>query len=377
MQIVFSCENCGREFRKDVSLAGKKGRCKDCGHVFLIPGPPQRVSSRQPQRASPPPPPRRVASSAPSAPEVHDPFGLYDVPVAVKRAVSAPETAEEDIPLPRQVRPGDYSSTKKKKSRRKTGGEFFDGLPGFIYLAIAGVFGLTYLLAVTEAIGPPTGGLVFLGAAVLSSLVLFVYGFIGILVVAFRSGVVNGFLCWFCPPYLLGYVYREWDEMKGVFLSYVASMGLIAFMGVVMPSLPGVNRGAHRGALNVEAEDPDPDMGDAALPDFPGHGFVPPAVNQPTPPRDVEPPALSNSITVIVAGGAPPAFGDQLTELIKKISPEGYSLSSTGSGARSTYSITFQKSISSQEFADQIVWAKVTRVSGQAIEIDGSVSRAR
>jgi hypothetical protein len=374
MQIVFSCENCGREFRKDAALAGKKGRCKDCGHVFLIPGPPQRVSSPQPQRASSPPPTPRAASNASRAPEVHDPFGLYDVPVSVKRAVTAPDPLEEDIPLPRQVRPGDYSSTKKKKSRRKSGGEFFDGLPGFVYLAIAGVFGLTYLLAVTQAIGPPSGGLVFLGAAALSSLVLFFYGFIGILVVAFRGGVVNGFLCWFCPPYLLGYVYREWDEMKGVFLSYIASMGLIVFMGVVMPSLPGVNLGAHRGALSVEAENADPDMGDAALPDLPGPGFVPPA---PGAPPGAQPPALTNSLTINVRGGADSSFGDHLTELIKTISPAGYSLSSRGSRARSTYSISLQKSISSQEFADQITWARVTRVSGQTIEIDGPVSRPR
>ena len=38
MQISCRCDHCGTRFVLDASLAGKKGRCKNCKSVFLIPG---------------------------------------------------------------------------------------------------------------------------------------------------------------------------------------------------------------------------------------------------------------------------------------------------------------------------------------------------
>ena len=38
MSVTFSCENCGKSFTLDDKFAGKKGRCKQCGTVMLIPG---------------------------------------------------------------------------------------------------------------------------------------------------------------------------------------------------------------------------------------------------------------------------------------------------------------------------------------------------
>ena len=40
--VTFSCPHCGREFVKDASLGGQKGRCLTCKHVFIVPmAPPQ------------------------------------------------------------------------------------------------------------------------------------------------------------------------------------------------------------------------------------------------------------------------------------------------------------------------------------------------
>src|SRR5208337_4634011 len=39
---------------------------------------------------------------------------------------------------------------------------------------------------------------------------------------------------------------------------------------------------------------------------------------------------------------------------------------------RSTYSISMRNSLDVKTFADQITWARVTRVSGQTIEVDAS-----
>ena len=84
---------------------------------------------------------------------------------------------------------------------------------------------------------------------------------------------------------------------------------------------------------------------------------------------------MTNSITLKVTGltdqSAGKAFGDKLTELVVKVSG-GYSLSGSGGGGRSTYSISMHNSLDVKAFADQITWARVTRVSGQTIEIDAS-----
>ncbi len=37
MMIAFSCENCGHRFEVDAALAGKKGKCRKCGGVIVIP----------------------------------------------------------------------------------------------------------------------------------------------------------------------------------------------------------------------------------------------------------------------------------------------------------------------------------------------------
>jgi len=65
------------------------------------------------------------------------------------------------------------------------------------------------------------------------------------------------------------------------------------------------------------------------------------------------------------------AFSAKLTELAVKVSG-GYKLSSTGGAGWSNYSIAMHDWLDVKAFADQITWARVTRVSGQTIEIDAS-----
>ena len=89
---------------------------------------------------------------------------------------------------------------------------------------------------------PSIGAYVFLGTGVLSFLVLFLYGFAGVVILPFSDSVLRGILCWICPFYFLGYLFREWDRMKGCFLSYVVSFGVVIFMAI---ALPGLNAARH------------------------------------------------------------------------------------------------------------------------------------
>src|SRR5436305_1475471 len=73
MTIAFPCENCGHRFEVDRSYAGRKCRCKKCGHVFVIPVPREPTSATAPRPAmktfgadaAPAPPKSRPAPSAP------------------------------------------------------------------------------------------------------------------------------------------------------------------------------------------------------------------------------------------------------------------------------------------------------------------------
>ncbi len=105
-------------------------------------------------------------------------------------------------------------------------------------------------------------------------------------------------------------------------------------------------------------------------------GMPPPGMPQPGFfPREAQTPTMSNTITLSVTGlndqASGKAFGDKLDELVKRVSG-GYQISGSGGGGRSTYTISMVNSIDVKAFADQITWAKVSRISGQTITIDAS-----
>ncbi len=382
MLLVFSCANCGRKFEKDDSLAGKKGRCKDCGYVFVIPTPSRRpepvpvgsagrdltaVNSRGPTSHS-------SRSPEPSYEEaVEDPYGLEDLPVA--NLEPEPEFAtiddDDEIALPRRFAPTPSRPKTKRSSGRDSSVGFFDGIPGVVYLIIAVALGLGFLITLAS---PSIGAYVFLGAGVLSFLVLFLYGLAGVVILPFSDSVLSGFLCWICLPYLLGYVFREWDRMKGPFLSLVASFGVIFFMAIALPGLNAMRTDLPRMPRNQPA-DPPADFGAEPPAGFSQPGSPPLAAQQPPAPPGVEPPIMSSSITVNVTGlssrKAGHAFGDQLRELVKRVSA-GYQISGTGGAGRSSYMISMQNTLDVKAFAEQITWAKVTRVFGQTIEVDAT-----
>ncbi len=393
MQIVFSCSSCGKKFQKDSILSGKKARCSGCGHVFVIPTPstvrPPRGAAPVAASASSSGKTRGAAERRPSLPSpsipdsaVDDPYGLNDVPVGPVAAPALPSVDNEyDAPvLPRRApasSPGQKSKGSSWASRDR--GSLFDGLPGFVYFGVLAVLALGFLLTL---ISPAAGAYLFFGGGVLSFLVLFLYGAAGVIIVPFSDGLLTGLLCWFCPFYILGYTIREWDAMKGPFLSYIASFGVVIVMAIALPGLNAMRHNIDRqdGALPAGfsgAGDP-AEVPPGFLRPAPGppSGFEPPPAQSPAPPPGVQQPVMAYSIVVMVSGlsnrEAARQFADRLTELIRRVS-SGYQLSNSGSGGPlSMYRIGFEGSVDVQRFADQITWARVVRVAGNSIEVDAS-----
>ena len=85
MLIIFTCENCGKRFKVDERLQGKRGRCSHCGHVMRIPeaevprkpptatAPPPRPTPEPPFRLSPPEPRPVVRRGDPASRHRHSP----------------------------------------------------------------------------------------------------------------------------------------------------------------------------------------------------------------------------------------------------------------------------------------------------------------
>src|SRR3954451_16136415 len=91
MAHTFYCEKCGKRFDVDPALIGKRAKCKQCQHVFLIPG--AVAGARHPA------PPR-------TAPPVDDPYGLGEsAPLPSRPSPYGYSVGDEESLPPRPGRP--------------------------------------------------------------------------------------------------------------------------------------------------------------------------------------------------------------------------------------------------------------------------------
>ena len=179
-------------------MAGKKGKCKQCGHIFVIPTPSRRPQPEaanllaqksrgvETSRASSSTRSGSVSTrsnsrkpqSDPYAPaydhDAIDRFGLDDPPPAPKPSVHSHTESysdEDELPAPRRIKPTSTTSGKRTSARGNDGAGFFGGLPGVVYLIVFAVIGIAAVLAAFS----PAGVLFLMGAAGVSFLVLGLY----------------------------------------------------------------------------------------------------------------------------------------------------------------------------------------------------------
>jgi hypothetical protein len=139
MTFTFSCEKCGKLIEVDESMVGKKGRCKQCGHIFPIPSAQASglMSSTTSGPASPPPLPKGT-SARPARSDEDDLFAA--VPPPPRRVVPEAEI-DDDPPLTRPGRP------KAKAGPLKASGGRGVLFPLIVVGALGGLFLMVVLLA--------------------------------------------------------------------------------------------------------------------------------------------------------------------------------------------------------------------------------------
>lgn len=82
--ITFTCPQCRKHFQVGDELAGKKGKCKSCGAIILVPAPQASVVAAPPQSRQAPPPP-------PAQSDDDDEYRLQDEPQVPHRPQYTPQ----------------------------------------------------------------------------------------------------------------------------------------------------------------------------------------------------------------------------------------------------------------------------------------------
>jgi predicted Zn finger-like uncharacterized protein len=135
MTIAFQCPSCGQGFKVDRALAGKKGRCKACGNLFMVPSTPaeaapprnlKTIGEKSRPKTAKADPVRRPEAQPPAT---FDPYLDDDLPSLPPRRLEA----EPMISRPRKTGTASRGSSAGK-------GPFMPGLRmaavGFMLLAI-------------------------------------------------------------------------------------------------------------------------------------------------------------------------------------------------------------------------------------------------
>jgi hypothetical protein len=225
MSISFACEHCGKAFQVSDDLAGKKGKCKKCGGLFIIPG--ARVTAR----------PAVARAAKPVRPAVvNDPYGLDESELPSSGSYDmAQGEVENEPPLSGTGLAPELGKARAKPKKKILRIRSSMGPVGWLF-AISGGFLLVALI-----LSPFTfnGFLIFGYAVLLVALVQGIWGGSGCLFLAFRESMLCGLLFVTIPFYWLYYVISRWGEVYKHVLVYISGFILlgIGYMLVLIGGL--------------------------------------------------------------------------------------------------------------------------------------------
>ncbi|HUE74267.1 MAG TPA: hypothetical protein VMP01_25525 [Pirellulaceae bacterium] len=251
MPIKVTCA-CGQSFAAKDELAGRTVKCPKCSRPLAIPA----AGGAGAVPASPLAPQPTAAAAAPAA--GYQPSGLFDEVGIQSTPVGTQPCPGCRAPMPMHAvvcvqcgynlklgrrmetmrvgadgqmghgslaeaalaRAAQALEEEKEEERKKTR----EGLPWWAYLVmLLGVLGFLVLMMMIpqqNAVGLAGGAVVFGGVC------LSLYGYVRILVVAFREHPGHGLGCLFCAPYFLYFLIIKWDECGGAFFIWLGGQVL-------------------------------------------------------------------------------------------------------------------------------------------------------
>jgi DNA-directed RNA polymerase subunit RPC12/RpoP len=147
--IAVSCPKCEKQIKAPAELAGKKIRCKECRHVFIVKAPPGAARAARPAKGAVP-----VAAAAEAEDDNPDPYQVRDhVSILPRCGYCAKELETEDqvICLNCGYNMRTRERVQPKKTYETTGGQKFAWLlPGILsalgFLTLIGIVVVFWLV---------------------------------------------------------------------------------------------------------------------------------------------------------------------------------------------------------------------------------------
>ena len=270
MEHTFFCDNCGKRFDVDAALAGKRARCKDCHHEFVIPG-------LAPAAVAKPDPPRPNAGSR--APQPYDPYPLEDLPANP----------------PRLGKPVDEFTHRRRRSEPNFGWAVPLTIVGLVLEFV--LFSTAFYLLKREN---PFPCVMAIGWFMIGYYALLLFGLLLCYIVAFSEDSLQGCLCLFCPPYLFYYLATRWDAMWRPSFMMLSGVGLLIVGTISTPLFLPAMMAMQKMALEVQKTGRLPDM------------FAPQAAQEVAPTGDsVAPQAAEDQNTALVEPPRNDAAGER------------------------------------------------------------------
>jgi DNA-directed RNA polymerase subunit RPC12/RpoP len=371
MSIAFRCERCGKTFQTDASNAGKKARCKQCGHAFVIPRPKAGPGTSTPLAtlgaADVDPARSRPHAKARQRPDSETPQGR-DVPGPVEDPYGLEELAGDSAlaaaePSPTLSRSSMRTQKNAPSLPMPDWEQLVDEGPKFVLLGMIGLFLLLGLFAGVSQSGRaffPTG--MWWLYWVLCDVVV-----LGLALVALREGVVWG-VAWLLPwafdalfamgvikpqarfalygPYAIFVIYYLISRWKHTSRWFGVGMANAILFGIAMAGVPELRQRYVAYQQQQAAER-------ARMTEKAG------ADGKTYPPITVEVTGLSDRETV-----------EDFSQQIVKLSKAGMSSPAPAEGAPRNFLI--YSDVEPKELAREITWAKVTGVEGRMIRVAAS-----
>jgi hypothetical protein len=243
MKIAFTCEHCGHHFAVDESLAGKHGRCKNCGQEMNVPSPEFRLellpetasegadaagsSATANQSAST----ERARSEKVKLAAVEKPTrrrGSPDddlddgKPYEIDKDFVPPQSAvpSSSVPILMEARAGWRHTVRAIMGKLST---FEDA----IYLVLM-VFWLIGAVAFLFELKPLAWTM--LGLLVICSLLLLLLGGFEVFIKPFQESLRHGLAFVLIPPYAIYYVATRWKLMKQPFKKAIGAFGPLSVL---------------------------------------------------------------------------------------------------------------------------------------------------
>lgn len=214
MKIAFTCSGCGKGYEVDASRAGRKGRCKSCGVMMVVPAMSTKVA--QDSHAT-------------------DEYAMEDTPSGELKTEPTSFARTSNDPDGRTRRERKESASKLLEQVKGEAEEVITSYAGLIRRVLVGIAISGVVLGIIAA--TVNHGTFYVGASLvgLGLLIIFAGYALGVYI-AYTEDLLHAALFLTIPIYTGYYIVTNWDEMWRSFALMVVGGILLSIGATILES---------------------------------------------------------------------------------------------------------------------------------------------